>query len=142
MTMRKELILQPKNPVAEFTDQYGEKQVIHRKKGRRLSVFRNNETPVLVINRAVSILIGQKIKAKRLSLKMTLRDLCIRTGISNVNPKEYMWSIESATRMNGCRMGTLFAIARALNCEVSELLPTTKEALEYAEIKEKVTTLI
>lgn len=39
MTMRKELILQPKNPVAEFTDQYGEKQVIHRKKGRKAFCF-------------------------------------------------------------------------------------------------------
>lgn len=132
--MKKDVTLKPTNPIATFTDKFGDEQVIHRKKGRRLSVFTGGETPVLKMNRAAAILIGEKIKSKRILQGLTLRQLCLKAGLQNVNPKEYMFSIENATRMAGCRTGTLYALAFALNCEPTEIMPTVNEVVEYANI--------
>jgi len=49
-------------------------------------------------------------------------------------PKEYMWSIENAVRDNGVRIGTLFAIARALGCEVGDLLPNVSDVSQSAAV--------
>jgi DNA-binding Xre family transcriptional regulator len=139
---KRNISLTPKNPVASYVDQYGDLQVIHRSKGRRLSVFKGGDTPALRMNRAASILIGQKIKAMRLQKKMSQKNLCLKAGLANVNPKQYIHAIESATRMAGCKTGTLYAIAYALDCEVSDLIPTVREVLEYANMTESTVTAL
>lgn len=125
---------QPKNPIATFEDDYGDTKIIHRPKGRRLSVFTGGNTPALRLNRAVAILVGQRVKARRQSLQMTQKQLCLRAGLQNVNPKQYIHAIEAATRMQGVRMGTLFALAHALRCAPGDLLPTVDEACALADV--------
>lgn len=131
---KRSVVQQPVNPVATFVDNYGELRVIHRKQGRRLSVFNGGDTPALRMNRAAAILIGKNIKAKRLEHKMSQKLLCQKAGLVNVNPKQCIHSLENAKRQGGSRMGTLYAIAFALECEVSELLPSVEAVLEYAEM--------
>lgn len=125
---------QPKNPVATFVDEYGEEQIIHRPKGRRLSVFRGMNTPALKLNRAIAVLSGKLIKKRRVELGLSQKQLCQRAGLANVNPKQYIWAIENATRTNGIRQGTLFALAYALECDPCDLLPTIKDAMKEAEV--------
>ena len=134
---KRDLIAKPKKVVAKFTDKYGDERIIHKgKKGSKMSVFQGGNTTILILNRATAILIGQKISEKRKKCGLTLEQLCIKSGFKNSHPKEYMWAIENAMRESGVRMGTLYAIAWALNCEVNELMPSLTEVIEYSEIKE------
>lgn len=126
---------QPKNAVATFVDQYGDEQVIHRPKGRRLSVFKGLNTPAMKLNRAIAVLSGQRIRTRRLELGLSQKQLCQRAGLANVNPKQYIHAIEAATRNNGVRQGTLYALAYALECEPGELLPTKLEAMTLANVE-------
>lgn len=128
------LDLKPKNPIAEFTDEYGDKRIIHRKKGRRLSVFNGGDTVALKMNRACAVIIGKKIKARRTLLMMSQKVLCQKAGLQNVNPKQYIHAIENATRLAGCRTGTLYAIAYALECEVTDLLPSLNEVMKVSDV--------
>ena len=43
-----------------------------------------------------------------------------------------MWEIERGTRCQGMRLGTIYAIAQALNVEVAELFPSVRDALVSA----------
>lgn len=134
---KRDITLSPKNPVASFVDGYGDLQVIHRKKGRRLSVFKGGDTPALRMNRAAAILIGENIKARRLEKKLSQKNLCVRAGLCNVNPKQYIHAIESASRMAGCKTGTLYAIAFALDCDASDLMPSLAEVMKYAGMDDR-----
>lgn len=125
----------PKNVVATFVDQYGDTQIIHRPKGRRLSVFKGGDTPALRMNRAAAILIGQRIKAARLEAGLSQKQLCLRAGLANVNPKQYIHGIEAATRTAGCRMGTIYALAHAMGVEATDLLPTMNEVMMLAKVR-------
>lgn len=131
----------PKNPVASYVDVYGETRIIHKPKGRRLSVFCGGNTVALRMNRASAILIGKKIKEIRLKKGISQRTLCVRAGLQNVNPKQYIHAIENATRQAGSRMGTLYAIAYALECEVYEIVPTINEVMNAGEIRNTIQSL-
>jgi DNA-binding Xre family transcriptional regulator len=124
----------PKNPVASFVDQYGDEQVIHRPKGRRLSIYKGGNTPILRMNRAVAILMGQLIRAKRLERGLSQRELCVRAGFVGQHPKQRIYAIESATRNEGIRLGTLYALADALDCDVSDLLPNKSDVMQLAGV--------
>jgi hypothetical protein len=65
---------------------------------------------------------------------MTMRELSVRAGLHNVNPKQYIHGIESAKQSRGVRMGTLYALAHALGLNPSDLLPTTDEVLVLASV--------
>lgn len=136
-----DLTLTPKNPIATFIDEYGDERIIHRKQGRRLSVFCGGDTVALTMNRAAAVLIGRRIKEKRLSKSMSQKVLCQRAGLQNVNPKQYICAIESAKRLAGCRTGTLYALAFALECEVSDLMPTVAEIIYFSGIETDVKAL-
>lgn len=125
----------PRNVVATYTDDYGEERIIHAPKGRALRVAKNSETPVNRMNRAAAILIGRRIRQQRLSRGMTMQELGERAGLRNANQKSYVNSLEKATRQEGMRLGTLFALAIALGCEVADLLPPTCEVLEGAGVR-------
>jgi hypothetical protein len=135
--MKRSLTLQPIRPIAEFVDTYGDRQIIHRPRGNRISIFKGGDTPALRMNRACSVLIGQRVKLKRTSLKMTQRQLCLAAGLVNVNPKQYIHAIENATRLNSCKHGTLYALAYAMKCDVCDLMPSVNEVIEYAEMNKR-----
>jgi len=120
--------------VAEFQDKYGEKRIIH---GTRhgLRGKRSFSTPALAMNRATTGMIGAKIKALREERGFTLKELALRCGMAGGTPKNRMWAIENATRGEGVRIGTLYAIAHALGCQVADLLPSVEEVLRAAKAK-------
>lgn len=132
----------PRDPVAKFTDANGDERIIHRPKGRRLSVFNGGNTPVLRMNRAAAILIGRRIRDRRIQLGMSQTKLCLAAGLKNMNPKQYISSLERASRKEGMRFGTLFAMAHAMSCQPADLMPTVAEVIALAGItREQVETL-
>lgn len=108
---------------ARVVDQYGDERVIHRVKGSRLSVKRHGNTPAHALNRAAAVLIGMRIRELRLERSLSMAQLCKRAGLASATPKQRMYEIEMGTRKEGVRIGTLFAIAIALEVPVSDLLP-------------------
>lgn len=141
--MLRETEYQPKNEVTRFIDRYGEEQIIHCPKGRALKVYKGTGTPSSKLNRASAQLMGALIKAKRVDLGLSMKGLCQRAGFVDVNPKQRIWGIENATRGNGIRLGTLYALSMALECEVYDLLPKVDSVLELANVTvENIETII
>lgn len=127
----------PRNPVAEFTDEYGDRQIIHRGyQGRRLSVFKGLDTPALRLNRAVADLMGKNIRHRRLELGLSLKEVAYRAGMQTVSPKQYIHSIEMPLqhRKNTVRLGTLYALSYALECSPADLLPSPAEVMALANV--------
>jgi len=131
----------PRRVVATFIDEYGDEQIIHRPKGgaaSKLRVFRALNTPSLRLNRAVSYLLGDRIKARRLELGLSLKEVAYRAGLQTVSPKQYIHAIETAgkgnNRAEGIRLGTLFALSYALECQPGDLLPPPEDAMALANI--------
>ena len=122
--------------VVEFEDQYGDKRVIHRTKGSRLSVKRMGNTPSHAMNRAAAVLIGQRIKSLRTAANLTMEDLCRLAGLAAApgQGKMRIYALENATRQEAMRVGTLYAVAMALNVNPSELMPTTEEVAVAAGV--------
>ena len=129
----------PKNPLATFVDDYGDERIIHRPKGRSLRVYRGLTTAPLKLNKAIAPLVGARIRERRLALGLTLQQVAARAGMATGgNPKAVMHAIESAgkpgRRSEGVRLGTLFALAHALECSPADLLPNMEEAIDTAGV--------
>lgn len=120
--------------VAEFVDRYGERRSIRRRKGKGLSVERVRVTPVHALNRAAGVLMGARIRAARERAGLTLEQLCVRAGLIAANPKQRMYEIERGHRQEGVRLGTLYALALALDAPVGDLLPTPEEVQREAGV--------
>jgi len=130
-------IYKPKNIVAEFVNELGETRIIHRPKGPRvgsLRVLNPSNSPALRLNRAAASLIGERIRSSRLAAGMTLEQLGVRAGLKGNPVKTYVFAIEKGKRGEGIRFGTLYAIALALECDVSDLLPTPREVADAAGV--------
>lgn len=131
---------QPINPIATFTDEYGEERVIHRPHGNRhLRVYQGLNTVPLRLNYALAKMLGKNIRARRLELGLTLQQVALRAGLHNGgNPKNYMHNIEAAgnpgRRNHAIRLGTLYAIAFALECTPADLMPSSEAVFEEAGI--------
>ena len=137
------VIYQPKNPVASYTDEYGEERVIHAPKGKALRRYKNSDTPVQRMNRAVAILLGKRVRERRLALGLTMQQVCERAGFASKSPKQFMHHIEVAMRAEGVRLGTLYALTAALECEAGDLLPSRAEAMALAGVHaEAVSTIV
>lgn len=121
--------------IAEFVDRYGEDRVVHRTHSG-LRVRRETITPALAMNQPITKMMGAKIRNLRIEQGMGLAELALRCGMGNGNPKDRMWRIENATRNEGMRMGTLFAVAFALGVEATELMPTVSEVVAAAKIEQ------
>lgn len=130
----------PENVITTFVDKYGDTRTIHRPRGSSLRVCNDSDTPVLLMNRAAAYLLGKKVRARRLTLGLTQKQLCELAGFVDVNPKQRIYGIETAKRGGGVRLGTLFALAHALRCEPQDILPTTDEVLSAAGVGEKTKT--
>lgn len=121
----------------EFTDQYGDTRVIHRLKGSKLAIKRNGNTPAHAMNRAAAVLIGQKIRAARLAAGLSLEELCQRAGLAAPPGagKMRMYEIEKNIRQTGMRIGTLYAIAVALDIPVWSLLPSNEDVIAASGVR-------
>lgn len=123
--------------VATFTDKYGDERRIYREGQRgKLRAEKPGDTVSHLMNRAVAVLVGASIKRRRIAAGLTLEDLCTRAGLRSETPKHRMWEIETAAREHGTRMGTLYALARALGCTPQDLMPTMDEVLAKAGIRQ------
>lgn len=119
------------NKTAVFQNQYGENEELRRTRwGWRMK--RQTTTPAIEMNRVIAKLMGQKIREMREDRGLTMKQLGISAGMTG-NPKQRVWAIENATRGEGIRLGTLFAIAMVLDCEVSDLLPSVEETSSNSE---------
>lgn len=109
-----------------ITDRYGD-EVTVRKTRRGYQVQRESLTPSLALTKAVAVLIGQRVKALRLKRGWSLSELCTRADIRTTTPKQRMWEIENSHRREGINIGTVYALALALEVDVTELFPSVEE---------------
>lgn len=126
-------VLRRGHTVVEFTDQFGDARVIHRLKGQRLAVKRQGNTPAHAFNRAAAVIIGKNVKEQRIKAKMTMDELCRRSGLAAApgQGKQRIYEIENCLRREGVRIGTLYALAVALDVPIGKLMPS-KEAVQEA----------
>lgn len=118
--------------VAQFVDHYGETRTIHRDRGSRLSVRRGEQTIAFKLAHSVGKLIGARIREERLKAGITGPALAQRAGLRG--GKAAMYSIETGLN-TGVRLGTVYAIAAALNIQPASLLPSVSEALMDAGLE-------
>lgn len=119
--------------VAVIEDRYGEKRNIgyQRRNPGRLKVLYQNITPSLKLSRAAGQLIGDKIRFERKLAGLTLAELAIKAGLKGT-PKVRMYEIEKHIRPTGVKIGTLYALAMALNIPIQRLMPPADEVAAYA----------
>lgn len=120
--------------VVEFTDQFGDKRTIYRNKGQNLRIRKKADSPSHLLNRAAAIITGQRIRIARRAAGLGPAELLARAGLEAAPGcgKQRMYEIEKAGTGVGrkgtfIRMGTLYALALALDLEITDLLPTAKE---------------
>lgn len=121
--------------VATFTDRFGDERVIHKTR-HGLKVKRTHATPILQMNPVVGAMVGERVRELRLERGMSLKDLAERCGMNSGHPKARMYEIEKGARQEGLRFGTLYALAMALDVDVSELLPSVREVAAAANVRE------
>jgi transcriptional regulator with XRE-family HTH domain len=121
--------------VAVIEDEFGEKRVIHRDSRGRLSYKRNRSTVAMTMSRIIGEITGRKIRSARQKRNMSLRQLCLVAGIVAAPGREKfrMREIEVGGR-TGVRLGTLYAIAAALEVAPADLLPTLSEAMTASNV--------
>lgn len=119
--------------VAEFENRYGEKKVIHVTRSG-LRVRNNRSTVALELNRKIAVIVGQKIKDRRLELGLSLEEACIRSGLSSTTPKSRMWEIENCQAQQGLKLGTLYALAIGLETTPDKLLPSLEDVLDETNV--------
>ena len=118
--------------LAEFTDHFGDRQVIHRDKGGILKIRRNAPTVVLAMTKTVGAFAGKRIREERLKAGITGLQLAERAGLKG--GKEAIYAIETALN-TGVRLGTLYAIAAALNVSPFSLLPPVEMVIHEAGVQ-------
>ena len=123
--------------IAKFENSYGEEKIIHLT-ASGLAVKRDSSTVSVELNKKIAQLVSAKIKELRLSKGMTMVQLHDKAGLSSSTPKSRMWEIENASAKRGLRMGTLYAIAIALEVSPGDILPSIEDVLQGAVV-EKVT---
>lgn len=116
--------------VAEFVDKFGDQRVVHStRKGWRLK--RQTITPAVSLMRFVGQFVGQRIRDHRMRLGMSGEQLARKAGL--VGGKQRIYDIEGQLD-TGVRLGTLYAIAAAMDLEPGDFLPTVDEAMGGAGI--------
>lgn len=129
----------------DFVDQYGDTRTIYRQSGDALRIKKKTDTISHVLNRIVAEITGDRIKARRVAMGLTLDELLAKAGLAAGagQGKARMHEIETAGRHHktglgrqtkGIRFGTLYALAIALECEPSDLMPSAKEVAERAGV--------
>ena len=111
--------------LVEFADQFGDRQVIHRHAGK-LTIRRKSPTVVLALAKAVGAFIGQRVHEERTKAGFSMEMLADRSGLKG--GKQAVYKIETAMD-TGVRIGTLYAVATALNVSPFSLMPPVDVAL-------------
>ena len=117
--------------MAEFTDRFGEKQVVHRGTNGTLSIRRTSPTVVLAMTKSVGAFVGRRINEERLKAGVTMPDLAERAGLKG--GKQAVYHVEQSLN-TGVRLGTLYAIAAALNVSPFSLLPPVEVVMAEANV--------
>lgn len=116
--------------VTTFVDKYGDERVIYRSRSSKMTLKRKGVTPVIEISRALGEMVGARIKRARLRQGLSMEQLGIRAGLATSTPKQRIHEIEhgrKGDRREGVSLGTIYAIAFALDVPVCELLPTVDD---------------
>lgn len=119
--------------LAEFEDRYGDSRVIHRKPNGVLAVARQRATVSHALGKWIGQYVGRRIREERLARGFTMDEVMIRAGL--LGGKSRMYEIEQAQSI-GIRLGTLYAMAAALEVDVTSLLPPAAEVMEHAQVQE------
>lgn len=117
--------------VVEFEDRFGEKQTIHRDKGGILKIRRKSPTVVLAMTASIGRCIGQRIREERLKAGLTMAELSERSGLKG--GKQAIAHAEAAMD-TGVRIGTVYAIAVALNVSPFSLMPPVDVVLRESAV--------
>lgn len=117
--------------VGEFTDEYGETRVVRRLRKGKLAVARQRTLPALALTKVIGQYVGQRIRELRLERKITMNDLADRAGLQG--GKQRIHWIENSMD-NGVRIGTVYALAYALDLQPADLLPTMEWAMTEAGV--------
>lgn len=115
--------------LAEFTDQFGELQVVHRHSGGRLAIRRKEPTVALAMAKTVGRIVGERVREERVKAGLSHLALAERSGLKG--GKQAIYQIEQAMNV-GVRLGTLYALAVALNVSPFSLLPPVSVVLQEA----------
>lgn len=124
--------------IAKVVDQFGEERTIYRQKGMKdLRIKNTGTTTILAYNRVAAQLIAARIKQLRLAKGMTMLQLSEAMG-QKAPSKQRIYEVENCVRKAGFRIGTLYAIAMALNVEIVDLMPTNEATKRFAENPDKL----
>jgi hypothetical protein len=118
--------------VVEFMDRFGENQTIHRDKGGTLKIRRKSPTVVLAMTAAIGRHVGERIREERLKADMTMEQLAAKSGLKG--GKQAIYHAETAMD-TGVRIGTVYAIAAALNISPFSLLPPVDVVVRESSVR-------
>lgn len=118
--------------LVEFPDLFGEQQVVHRGANGKLAIRRKTPTVAFAMSHAVGRLVGERIREERLKAGITMPDLAGRSGLKG--GKQAIYHIEQALS-TGVRLGTIYAIAAALDVSPFSLLPPLSVVLEQTGVQ-------
>lgn len=130
------------NKKAQFVNDRGELKTVHwSRQNNKLVVKREPRTLPMVLTHAVNKLLGPIIRSKRKSLSLSMGQVGMRAGLTHNtgNAKNRIHEIEKGAeygRIQGVKIGTLYAIAYAMKIEPSELLPKMEDVLAASGARE------
>lgn len=124
---------------ATFVDRVGDTRIVRQVRPNRWQVRQpQGSSPSQSLSCAIGPIVGQKIRTRRIELGMTMPELAQRAGVvatTTRQAKSRIYEIENSTRGHGVKLGTLYAIAHALGCEPTDLLPTMEEAFGASNVR-------
>jgi hypothetical protein len=118
--------------LAEFENRYGETKTIVTRRGRRtMAVQRDRVTVTSALGKVVSQEIGKRVKVARAAARLSMDDLATKAGL--LGGKQRIHAIETALD-GGIRLGTLYALGKALGVDPLSLLPPASEVFAAAPV--------
>lgn len=125
--------------ITRYVDDLGEQRII-RKTKHGLQHQRHQLTVSLMLSKALAPLLGAKIRERRQAMELSYYQAFMRSGMIPVSRRAAMlrwkeWETGQNERGATFRIATLYAIANALDCTPSDLLPTSRELFNAAGIQ-------
>lgn len=119
--------------IAEFINDFEEKAVVHRDARGRIRMKRTKEAVALALSCEIGRIAGERIRAERKRQGLTMLALARRAGLTATKQRMREIECQSPAR-TGLRIGTIYALAWALEVDPSTLLPTLEEAMRGAGV--------
>ena len=111
---------------AIYIDKYNEERRL-RKTRHGWQIKREGKSACDILTPVIASVFGENVRAMRIKKSLTAEQLAIKCGFTGNKPKGRIYEIEKSHRPHGVRMSTLYVLATALDCEVSDLLPSVGE---------------